>query len=152
MKGIGKPVILLEELRHMEAKMHKEEYMSSGQSVPPDGNLERSPSLSSVSSQEYSDTEYTMNGHSHHPDQSDRHQRPLPSRQLPLIKKSGKISGLRIEKKVLPGHMPSSPYFVAIADYDPHNFSQSRQPEAELTLTEGDEVKVIGVYSAINKT
>ncbi|XP_069140481.1 golgin subfamily B member 1-like [Argopecten irradians] len=145
-KGISKPVVLLEQLRHMEELMAGEEYNK------PDEDLQRSSSVSSFNDVldhgAWSDSELSPRNINGRPDQYDRHQRPLPSQQLPLIHRPNRLPVYSLEqqghKQPPAGHMPRHPAYVAVADYDPSTFSKSGRPRLELQLTEGNTVTITG--------
>ncbi|XP_060066658.1 nuclear anchorage protein 1-like isoform X2 [Ylistrum balloti] len=151
LKGISKPVVLLEQLRHMEEQMAGEEYNRPDS----DTDLHRSSSVSSFNDVldpgAWSDLDMSpgnINGRPKSADQYDRHQRPLPSQQLPLIHRPNRSPVYSLEqrghKKPPTGHMPRHTAFVAVADYDPNAFSKSGRPRLELELVEGDTVTITG--------
>jgi len=156
MKGVGKPVVLLEELRHMEDMMSSEEYYMKKPPGSSAHDLERSFSGSSLSENQdlgvCSDSE-TSPKHSKHngyrprsADQWDRHQKPLPSNHQHQVQgKTQSYSELKTgSDKPMHGYFPQNSTFVAVADYDPSSFSRSGRPSLELTLKEGDHVRITG--------
>ncbi|XP_021350814.1 centrosomal protein of 290 kDa-like isoform X3 [Mizuhopecten yessoensis] len=152
LKGISKPVVLLEQLRHMEAQMAGEEYNKPDSDG---GDIQRSSSVSSFNDVldpgTWSDMDISpgnVNGRPKSADQYDRHQRPIPSQQLPLIHRPNRSPVHSLEqrghKQPPMGHMPHQTAYVAVADYDPRSFSKSGRPRLELQLTEGDIVTITG--------
>ncbi|KAK3094793.1 hypothetical protein FSP39_006308 [Pinctada imbricata] len=162
---------VLEELSTMEQRMEQEEYNTQYSTLPSMSrgsrrqkyrgvtasmtDLDDTSSTSSViDGQEnvaYSDTETLHRGHMGKM-RNRRHDAPWNirttkgySRSLPHIHHLHKRRGDSFSAKPLPvGHMPPDPMFVAVVDYDPDLYSRSGRREAELTLKEWDQVKVIG--------
>ncbi|XP_033756453.1 centrosomal protein of 290 kDa-like isoform X2 [Pecten maximus] len=144
LKGISKPVVLLEQLRHMEEQMAGEEYNKQDT----EADIQRSSSVSSFNDVldpgAWSDLELSpgnINGRPKSADQYDRHQRPLPSQQLPLIHRPNRSPVYSLEqrghKQPPAGHMPRHTAYIAVADYDPNTFSKSGRPQARVTADRG---------------